>query len=158
MNAVGSSTFVTFPNQQTIIAYINSHPLNTAVIGVGAPIEVEIVSKVFANKKVLFAEIEKEVKEAMTKKEMEILSDLIPTLEQTILLSEKTDATRGTISEFTASVKKIYSMITTSNSYVVNVAVVYAYILQDLCKNVTYTKNPNDKWVRNIEDLTKKHV
>lgn len=164
MSAVGPGTVVTFPNQKAIIDYINNHPLkingslDTEVIRVGAPNGIETVSKVFANKKVLFREIEKEVNETLTNKEIETLATVIPVLEQAILSCEKIDATRGTISEFTSSIKDIYSKVMQPNPRLAAAVMVYGHILKELCQNVAYTKNPNGDWIRNVEDWTKKHI
>jgi hypothetical protein len=158
---VESETMVTFPNQQMITDYMNSHPLkitgalDTPIVKDSTPDSFQKVAQYFADKKMPFSEIRKNVKEVLTDQK---LARLTTALRKLTVSWKNIDAQSGNQPDaLTARMADILSQTQQQSSYVEIVVELYAHVLRDLLDKATFTPpiDGSEKWTRHVvEDLT----
>ncbi len=164
LKATATSSTVTFPDQQAIIAYINSHPMKQTGCfdkPVMQRYSIEKVAVYFANKVMIPNEIEKNVRgllvEDIQDEETKEMAQLTIGLQSFADKCNEIDAKYGSVSSSAREIKKIYDQTKPANPMFEVPVLVYTSVLQDLIEKATYTPPKDGKggWTKNVTDLTK---
>lgn len=164
LKATATSSTVTFPDQQAIINYINSHPMK--ITGcfdkpVMQRYSIEKVAASFANKVMIPNEIEKNVRSALVEdiqdEETKKLAQLTIGLQSFADKCDEIDAKYGSVSSTAREIKKIHDQTKPANPFFEVPVAIYTSVLQDLIKNATFTppKDGKGEWTQHVTDLTK---
>jgi len=155
MSTISPKT-VKFPNQETIMAYISTHPLkehaiDTNYIEKSFPNSLLKVANYFANKEMPFNQIRENVKEALKRDDDKKLDNLVIALQKFVLSCEEKDASN----DFTLSMKNILSEAKSGNEDL-NIAIsIYAHALKDLIEGAIYIppKGGETVWTRQVTQV-----